>query len=177
MGGAARLWCRRHDHTSVPLELLAAALVAGALAVAWPVPDVRWRLVGVALAYLQIGMLLLRAAARKRPIPLPPEDTEEYLRLSEDALRMRMRHFDAIRCLLTFMLEVSAAIAVLPERWEESIEVAFVVASVAAGAVTVVPEERRSRAILARVEALQGPLVLRRGLGDPENLGLGGLVY
>jgi hypothetical protein len=81
---------------------------------------------------------------------------------------------------MTGMLVMTAVSAWAPESWRPwrpQIGLAFLALSLAAGLAIAAYAVRRAQPLAARVKALQGPLVLRRGLNDPENLGLGGFVY
>ena len=169
---------RLRDYTHPPFEVLVGSVTLGWLAIALPDPDLL-RVVLVA-AYIHVGLLLLKGALVRRPVVLPTDHTDEYVRLVGDATRAGLRIIDTQRAFMTFLLAVAASTRFLPaslERWRPQIGLAFLTTSLAIAVAVSLAAARRSRGIADRLKALGGPIALHRGLRDPENLRLGGFVY
>jgi len=170
---------RLADYSSPGFELANAAVVAAALVgiarTAWPADA----LPAAFLVHVQLGGLLWKHALLRRPVPLPADRSEDYLRLAEDALRFGARGIDRIRGLCSGVLLIVAARGAWWRHWSpraDALALLVLAGGFAAFLAAGVRHARRGRALIERSREL--PAAARRTrLPDPENLRLGGLVY
>jgi catechol 2,3-dioxygenase-like lactoylglutathione lyase family enzyme len=168
------------DYTDRTFEIVNGTFLLGALTVLAHSADRREWIAGALITYIAVGLFLWKAAALRHPVVLPPEKTDDYLQLADDAMRIELRMRDTLRAVMTGMLVMTAVSAAAPDSWRPwrpYVALGFLMATAATAVALAVSAARQRQPLIARVKALQGPLVLRRGLHDPENLGLGGFVY
>jgi hypothetical protein len=131
------------------------------------------------ILYVEGGILLWKHALLQRPVALPKEDTEEYLRLAEDAFRMMLRTLDAWRGVMTGFLVLLVIKVKFWNAWmarAQLVGTLLLFTTLAMTMLIIWRQKQKGQALVARAKALQSPMV-RRKLADPENLHLGGLVY
>lgn len=129
--------------------------------------------------YFQLGAVLWKASLLRRPIPLPAERSQDYLRLVDEATRAALRSIDQVRAATTGVLGLVAARAAFGaafERHADAIVLGTLAAVVLLALAMLVAQARFGRRLLGRAREFAVPAG-RPPLADPENLMLGGLAY